>query len=99
MQVVEEEDEASASDLDPTVQSDIVITPADGVDPALGSSYVGQDFVVVHQWLPRGLNANDFIQWLMYRSAPNSAAPVDYRVILWVREDLYRLVPAGGDSE
>jgi hypothetical protein len=76
---------------DPTVDSVLVITPADSADPALGSIYVGQDFVIVRRWLPRGLAPAQFFEWLLYRTA---SVPADEeRVILWVRDDVYRLVP------
>jgi hypothetical protein len=84
------------SKADPTVASEIVITPADGVDPALGSTYVGQDFVIVTHWSPQGLSGSDFFRWVLYRTAPNPGA--QDKVILWVREDIYRLIPAGGDA-
>jgi hypothetical protein len=81
---------------DPTVATDIVITPADGIDPALGSTYVGQDFVIVANWSPTGLSSADFVRWLLYRSASTPAA--EEKVILWVREDIYRLINAGGNT-
>lgn len=74
---------------DPRVHSIMVITPADGSDPALGSSYVGQDFSILKSWTPQGLSMEDLLRWLFYRSAPTS--PAEQRVILWVREDIYRL--------
>jgi hypothetical protein len=80
---------------DPTVSAVMVVTPFDDTDPALGSRYVGQDFVVVREWLPRGLSLPQVLSWLIYRTAPTQ--PVETRAILWVREDIYRLVPAGGD--
>lgn len=80
--------------VDPTVSSVLVVTPAEGADPALGSSYVGQDFVVEERWLPRGLDLANTLRWLIYRQA--GAAPEQERAILWVREDVYRLVQAGG---
>jgi len=79
----------------PTVDSVMVITPAEGADPALGSAYVGQDFVITRRWSPRGMAWADFIHWLLYRSSRTPTS--DERVILWVREDIYRLVPAGGE--
>jgi hypothetical protein len=85
------------SDADPTVTTDLVITPAESIDPALGSAYVGQDFLIVRQWVPRGTTASDLVKWVLYRTAPTISS--DKRVILWVREDLYRLVPAGGASD
>jgi hypothetical protein len=82
---------------DPTVESVMVITPADGADPALGSSYVGQDFVIVRTWTPGGLSVKDFIRWTLYRTA--GTLPYEERVILWVREDVYRIAPATGVPE
>jgi hypothetical protein len=84
------------SHTDPRTDSVIVITPAEGADPALGSSYVGQDLVVVRRWSPRGMTWQDFVQWLLYRTAPTPTT--DQRAILWVREDIYMLVPAGGSA-
>lgn len=78
----------------PTVDTIMVITPADGADPALGSNYVGQDFVIERRWTPRGLPVLDYIRWVVYRTS--SKPPEEMRVILWIREDIYRLVPAGG---
>lgn len=83
--------------VDPRVDSPMVITPAEGVDPALGSSYVGQDFVIVESWQPRGLPLKDVLRWAIYRRAPTP--PEQQRVILWVREDIYRLSAAGGLHE
>jgi hypothetical protein len=83
---------------DPTVASDIVITPADAIDPALGSAYVGQDFVVVRQWTPHDLTLPEFLKWVLYRTGSPSSTTVDERAILWVREDLYKLIPAGGSE-
>ncbi len=80
---------------DPTVSSVLVVTPAEGADPALGSSYVGQDFVVAERWQPRGMGLADALRWLIYRQA--GSAPEQERAILWVREDVYRLVQAGGE--
>ena len=75
--------------VDPRVHSIMVITPADSSDPALGSSYVGQDFTILKAWTPQGLQTADLLRWLFYRSAPTPSA--EERVILWVREDIYRL--------
>lgn len=82
------------SHADPTVSSVMVITPADGADPALGSTYVGQDFVIVRQWYPVGLTLEGLAKWIFYRE-PGVPAQ-EMRVILWVRDDVYRLVPASG---
>ncbi len=80
--------------VDPTVESIMVITPAEMADPALGSSYVGQDFVIVRHWNLGGLSAGKALQWVFYRTADTPAS--EARVILWVREDVYRLVPGSG---
>jgi hypothetical protein len=78
--------------VDPRVSTVLVVTPADGVNPALGSAYVGQDFVIVRRWSPTDFSPAQFAHWLLYRTA--STPTQDTRVILWVREDTYRLVPA-----
>lgn len=83
--------------VDPTVSAALVITPVTGVmDPALGSAYIGQDFVVAESWQPRGLSFADLARWAIYRRAPTE--PSEERMILWVREDIYRLVEQGGTS-
>jgi hypothetical protein len=74
---------------DPTVDSIMVITPSQGTDPALGSSYVGQDRVITQGGLPTDLSIADFAKWVLYRSGPTPTA--ENRVILWVREDIYLL--------
>jgi hypothetical protein len=79
---------------DPTVSTIMVVTPAAGEHPALGSAYVGQDFVLIRQWAPQRLSFEGFARWVMYRQADTPSA--EQRVILWVREDVYRLVPAAG---
>ena len=43
----------------------------------------------------RGLTAKQLASWMLYRTAPDTPAG-EMRVILWVREDIYRLIPAGG---
>jgi len=83
------------SRVDPTVSAELVVTPVEGVDPALGSSYVGQDFVIEARWQPRNLSFSDALRWLIYRTTP--VEPTQMRAILWVREDVYRLVSAGGE--
>ncbi|MBN1311265.1 MAG: glycosyltransferase family 39 protein [Anaerolineae bacterium] len=80
----------------PDVQTIMAITPANKTDPRLGSSYVGQDLVIVRQWAPGRLTPQQFIKWIFHRTASDSPAG-EIRVILWVREDIYRLIPAGGE--
>ena len=79
---------------DPTVNSVLVVTPFEDADPALGSNYVGQDFVVESGWRPGQLSAAQIISWLIYRTADTPA--VETRVILWVRNDVYMLIPNEG---
>jgi hypothetical protein len=79
---------------DPTVDSVMVVTAAGDAEVSLGSDYVGQDFVVARSWSPAALNLADALKWIMYRTSPTP--PSDQRVILWVREDIFRLVSAGG---
>ncbi len=82
--------------VDPTVDAVLVVTPVEGADPALGSSYVGQAFVTTRSWSAGGLSVPDAIRWILYRSAPNQ--PAEQKVILWVREDVFRLTQAGGQA-
>jgi len=78
--------------LTPTVETVMVITPADGSSPFLGSSYVGQDFAVSSQWDVSSLNSTQTVSWLLYRDADPSTVTFQ-RVILWVRADVFSLVP------
>ncbi|MEJ2149429.1 MAG: glycosyltransferase family 39 protein [Chloroflexota bacterium] len=80
---------------DPTVDSVLVVTPFEDADPALGSNYVGQDFVVESGWRPGQLSAAQIISWLIYRTADTPAN--ETRVILWVRNDVYMLIPNEGE--
>jgi uncharacterized protein (TIGR03663 family) len=78
--------------VDPRVDSVLVVTPAEGVDPALGSGYVGQDLALTGSWTPQALSFKDLLLWTIYRTAPSPAS--ETRVILWVREDSYLLLSA-----
>jgi hypothetical protein len=77
--------------VSPNVTASMVITPADTRNPTLGSDYVGQDFTVARAWEPTWADANQFLLWLFYRERPTP--PQEYRLILWVQEDIYRLLP------
>ena len=81
-----------ASSVPASTQSVMVITPAAGTHPELGSNYVGQGFIVTRQWTPAGLDFQHFATWLVYRTDDAGPSAQD-RVILWVREDVYQLVP------
>jgi 4-amino-4-deoxy-L-arabinose transferase-like glycosyltransferase len=74
----------------PEVNSDMVVTVA-GPEPLLGERYVGQDFVIVRAWRPTAWTFDQALRWLFFREANSPASEV--RVILWVREDIYLLLP------
>ncbi len=87
----------------PDIQSIMVTTPADGSSPFLGSSYVGQGFTVVSTWDPSQLDfasrsdpsrldLGPLVDWLFYRTGDPTRVSQE-RVILWVREDIYKLIP------
>jgi uncharacterized protein (TIGR03663 family) len=70
--------------LSPSVETLVVITPAEEEEPTLGGSYVGQDFALQATWNPQGLTRTERVRWLLYREAPT---PVESRdVVLWVRQ-------------
>jgi len=77
--------------IDPTIRTVIVIADGDS-DPAVGSTYIGQDIVISREWSPRGLNPDQIARWLIYRDPPTQT--LDHSVILWVRDDIYQLRPA-----
>jgi hypothetical protein len=77
--------------VSPNVTASMVITPADTRNPTLGSDYVGQDFALARAWEPTWADANQFLLWLFYREG--STLPQEHRYILWVQEDIYRLLP------
>ncbi len=84
------------SAVNPSIASPIVITTGEDDNPALGSEYVGQDFVITKSWTPGNLTLTEFLSWTIYRSAPGE--PHGQRVILWVRNDIYELLPASGSE-
>lgn len=77
--------------VSPDMTASVVITPADTRSPTLGSDYVGQDFTVARAWEPSWANADQFLLWLFYRVGEIPSQ--EYRFILWVQEDIYRLLP------
>ncbi|GAB4481221.1 MAG: hypothetical protein Kow00124_28750 [Anaerolineae bacterium] len=76
----------------PDITTPLVIAPAEPQAVAPGSNYVGQDFVITRTWGPGGMTPTQIGRWLIYRRAETPAA--EERVILWVREDIYRLSSA-----
>jgi uncharacterized protein (TIGR03663 family) len=70
--------------LSPSIETPVVITPAEEEEPTLGGSYVGQDFALQAAWNPQGLTRTELVRWLLYREAPT---PVNSRdVVLWVKQ-------------
>jgi 4-amino-4-deoxy-L-arabinose transferase-like glycosyltransferase len=71
-------------------RSEMVISPAEEPDLALGSDYIGQDFVIGLAWRPAGLSAQEVLAWLVRRGETLAS---EERVVLWVRDDIFRLMP------
>jgi hypothetical protein len=77
--------------LDPVINSPVVIAPVGQENPTLGSSYVGEGFVLGSDWTAN-LSLPEWISWAAYRRAKTQdVAPV----ILWVRQDIQQLQSAG----
>ena len=72
--------------LSPSVDTPVVIAPAEEQEPTLGANYSGQDFVLASSWKLQGLSGSDLMEWLFYRRA---RTPVQTdNVILWVKQEL-----------
>jgi len=70
--------------LSPSIETPVVITPAEEEEPTLGGSYVGQSFALQVTWNPQGLTGTERMRWLLYREA---LTPVkSYDVVLWVKQ-------------
>src|SRR5262249_38695284 len=52
--------------LDPAINSPVVLTASTEKNPTLGSSYVGQKFTLRSSWSP-ALNLAEWIDWAAYR--------------------------------
>jgi hypothetical protein len=70
--------------LSPSIETPVVITPAEEEEPTLGGSYVGQRFALQTAWNPQGLTRAELVRWLLYREAPTSVKSRD--VVLWVKQ-------------
>jgi uncharacterized protein (TIGR03663 family) len=70
--------------LSPSVETPVVITPAEEEEPTLGGSYVGQRFALQATWNPQGLTWTERVRWLLYREAPTPVKSRD--VVLWVKQ-------------
>lgn len=75
--------------LSPTIASSIVITPSDMVDPILGSSYMGQEFLFATQRKKRLDSRDGIMAYLDSRADQVSIEPS--RLVLWVRKDVHLL--------
>jgi hypothetical protein len=79
------------TELAPTINTPVVITPRTDQQPSLGAAYVGQDFPVYYVW-DRGTLGWDILTWLYERETrvpSNSGA----RIVTWVRADVYGVPP------
>lgn len=72
--------------LSPSVDTPVVIAPAEEQEPALGADYSGQDFVLTSSWKPQTLAGSDLMEWLFYRQARTSVQTAN--VILWVKQEM-----------
>ncbi|MBL7182811.1 MAG: hypothetical protein ISS50_00005, partial [Anaerolineae bacterium] len=86
--------------LSPSIDTPVVITPADEQEPTLGAQYSGQDFELASSWklqgpsttLRTGLSGPSLMEWLFYRQSPT---PVQTdNLVLWVKQELPQ---AGGE--
>jgi uncharacterized protein (TIGR03663 family) len=73
-----------AERLSPSIETPVVITPAQEEEPTLGGSYVGQRFALQATWKPQGLTRTELVRWLLYREAPTPVKSRD--VVLWVKQ-------------
>jgi len=71
--------------LSPSIDTAVVIAPAEEQEPTLGANYSGQDFVLTSSWKPQGLSGSDLMEWLFYRRA--RTAMQTNNVILWVKQE------------
>ena len=72
--------------LSPSIDTPVVIAPAEEQEPTLGAQYSGQDFALVSSWKLRGLSGSDLMEWLFYRQAPT---PVQTdNLVLWVKQEV-----------
>jgi len=86
------EDVEFVDQLGPSVDTPVVIAPAEEQEPTLGANYSGQDFALTSSWKLQGLSESDLMRWLLYRRA---STPVQTgNVIVWVKQELPQ---AGGE--
>jgi len=84
------EDVEFVDQLGPSVDTPVVIAPAEEQEPTLGANYSGQDFVLTSSWKLQALSGSDLMRWLLYRRA---STPVQTgNVIVWVKQELPQAV-------
>ena len=76
------------TDLRDAVGDPIALLPSFEEPPALGTSYVGQDFITRRTWTPTTIYTIDTPTWWMQRHARFSWMTLDTSV-LWLRQDVY----------
>lgn len=69
--------------LSPSIDTPVVIAPAEEQEPGLGAQYSGQDFALTSSWKPQGLSGSTLMRWLFYRQAPTSVQTDN--LVLWVK--------------
>lgn len=67
---------------------EVVLLPASAEPPALGGSYVGQNFVITRAWSFSTLLGFDVLPWWTQRRVRVEPGP-EQEYILWLRQDVY----------
>ncbi|MCK4298847.1 MAG: hypothetical protein KAX80_04910, partial [Planctomycetes bacterium] len=87
------EDVEFVTELSPSIDTPVVIAPAEEQEPTLGAQYSGQDFALASSWKPQGpsttlrtgLSGSDLMRWLFYRRASTPVQTDD--LVLWVKQE------------
>lgn len=82
--------------IDQREAAPVIVAPETFDPDTLGARYVGREMIVHRTWDLGSLRWEDLPAWLMYGEA-QSRPVVSERVVLWVREDVYGLPPAGDE--
>lgn len=75
-------------DLREAFADPIVLLPQFEDVPDLGTSYVGQDFIIRRVWSPTGIYLIDYPTWWMQRHARFGWLSLE-TIVLWLRQDVY----------
>ena len=78
--------------LSSSIETPVVIAPAEEQEPTLGAQYSGQDFELASSWELQGLSGPGLMEWLFYRQAPTLVQTDS--LVLWVKQEL---PPVGGE--